>query len=375
MNDDQLISKQLDKNFLVCTDNSWLSVLEKGTEKRINLTAFSHDFYNIFGDFTTDAGEGSISIFNRWFKRNQEELIKPLTEFLNKIDGTEKIKDLCETGVDSLSSELLSKEYIKKKIRDYCYDIFLTPKVNEYLVSVNREIGIVDLLNDFNMKFSDGLQHFNTLLSDRVKKYYFDSLLNTRIDTYLSGLDLSLDSNFLNIGYEKHFIDDLFHFKSKMVVKFNDYYCDKVVMPVLDGYVKTLQKKIDSGTLIDDLTSKLELSGKFYSDYAVNYVNKWYSNTVIGVKMQDLLSQLVITPVKNDWRVTWIGHGKVDRNTILAQFRQENGYQHTFLTGMYDEWYAEEIVNASERLAKSTSAARLPRVVDNQQNILNILND
>lgn len=374
MNDDQLISKQLDKNFAVCTENSWLAVLEKGTDKRINLSSFNHEFNNIFGNFTTDAGELSISIFNRWFKRHKEALIKPLTDFLETLDGNEELSLLFDRGVELLSSETLSKEYIKHEIKEYCYDTFIEPKVNEYLLNSNREIGLIEYEAKFNLEFIDAIKHFNSLLTENVRKYYYDAILVHRLDKYLAEMDLTLDSNFSHIGYYDAFKDELVYYKSQMNLKFNDFYCDKVVMPILDDYIKTLQDKMDSGTLIDNLTTKLELSGKFYSEYAINYVNKWYSNTVVGVKMKDLLSQLVITPVKNDWRVTLVGHGKVDRNTILSHFKQENGYQHIFLTGMYDEWYAEEVVNASERLANFIRPA-LPRVVDNQQNILNILND
>jgi hypothetical protein len=373
MTDDQLISKQLDKNFVVCTDNSWLAVFEKGSEKRIALTGFHHEFHNIFGNFTTDAGELSISIFNRWFKRNQQALLRPLTEYMDEIDGTEELTDLMNNGAEKLSTDLVSKEYINQHIKEYCYDMFIIPQVTEFLLHTDREIGIIKYLENFNNKFADALKHFNGLLTERVRKYYYDVLLVPRLDKYLNEMDLTLDSNFAHIGYYNAFNDDLTYYKTQMNLKINDFYCDKVVMPILDDYIERLKDKMDSGTLIDNLTTKLELSGKFYSEYAINYVNKWYSNTVVGVKMQDLLSQLVITPVKNDWRVTWVGHGKVDRNTILAQFKQENGYQHTFLTGMYDEWYAEEVVNASERLAKFVRP--VTRVIDNQQNILNILND
>lgn len=358
MNDNDIICKQLDKYYTVFAENTYLAVLDNQTyNKVLNIATFNEEFYRIFGDFTTDNGDNSITILNTWFEREKNTLLKELNIFLLTIDGSISITELLKKGIDTLLKDNISENYINNNIKIYYYDNILKTRISEYLVKVDRDIGILKLIKDFDKEFSETLPHFNIMydMYNIPKKYYFDNLLTFRIDDFLKNLNYKIDYIFLNLLLLNNFSDELPYFEAKIKLKFTDYYCSRVVVPILVEYIESIQLNIDSSTLIYDLTFKLGLNGKFYSDFAINYINKWYSNTITGVKMQDLLSQLVITPIKNDWRVTWVGHGKVDRDTILKQFKNENGYQHIFLTGMYDEWYAEEIVKASQRFALSNT--------------------
>ncbi len=370
MTDKELIYKNLDKNFDVCTLWEELSVQDKDTGRYIQLNQIGVEFFTIFGEFTTDTGDSSLSLFNSWFEENRAKLMVKLDKCLNNINGKINLEKLILKVKKQVSNEKITDNYIRKKVKNKYYETILKPRLDEYLKSVNRDIGINDIINDFQKKHKRDMSFFETQIKEEIKFYYYRKLLIPRLDAYFKefseGLDLDIDDDVLlletlnmiegsSLGsialYEK-FADDLLYFRNKMTSRFNDYFNKVLVIPILDKYILSLEENIDSEKVINGLHRKLQLNGKFYSDFALNYVNNWYANTVVGVKMQDLLSQLVITPSGYDWRVTWIGHGKADKERIVGEFKTENGYQHIFLGGMYDEWYDEAVVRASEKLIK-----------------------
>lgn len=133
---------------------------------------------------------------------------------------------------------------------------------------------------------------------------------------------------------------------------FNKYYNEKYLIPMLEEYVRIFDKTKHSSDLVDLFEYALAKEAPSQHDFSINYLNKWYCDTVISEKLNDFLSQLVITIGKTNWVVTWIGHGPITDDTLRQHFKKENGFQFLYIKGAYEEWYEKEVIEASERLMK-----------------------
>ncbi len=83
--------------------------------------------------------------------------------------------------------------------------------------------------------------------------------------------------------------------------------------------------------------------------FAKQYLNNWYAESIIGEKIKDLLSQLVLTLGQRNWVVTWIGHGPFSKRRLLETFINESSYHHDYILNMYDKWYEDAVIEASEK--------------------------
>jgi hypothetical protein len=77
---------------------------------------------------------------------------------------------------------------------------------------------------------------------------------------------------------------------------------------------------------------------------------KWYKDTVIDEKIDDLLSQLIITLGPRNWKVIWIGHGELNRPKIESIFGSQSPSIYSYIIKRYDEWYDSAIQIAAENL-------------------------
>ena len=105
--------------------------------------------------------------------------------------------------------------------------------------------------------------------------------------------------------------------------------------------------------MVDDFQDEFILEHQQLITFAKEYLNNWYSETVIGGKIKDMLSQLVITLGPRNWVVTWIGHGPLSKATLLKNFITESEFHHQFILNMYDKWYEEAVMEASDRVIRN----------------------
>lgn len=134
---------------------------------------------------------------------------------------------------------------------------------------------------------------------------------------------------------------------------FLDYYKDKIITPKLDNHIKLFKAELGSKRLVDDFQDEFILEHQQLITFAKEYLNNWYSETVIGGKIKDMLSQLVITLGPRNWVVTWIGHGPLSKATLLKNFITESEFHHQFILNMYDKWYEEAVMEASDRVIRN----------------------
>jgi hypothetical protein len=206
--------------------------------------------------------------------------------------------------------------------------------------------GDFDIDNDNDNKSTTILQSWFSL-KKRVltKNLYelFDSLDNTERSQKQLSIVLKLCNKKYKYEYHEDFVTSLFL----------DYYKDKFITPKLDEYVKSFNSELGSKKLIDDFQDEFILEHHQLITYIKEHLNRWYSETVIGGKVKDLLSQLIITLGPKNWVVTWIGHGPLSKATLLKNFLNESEFHHNFIIDMYDKWYEEAVIEASERVMRN----------------------
>jgi hypothetical protein len=131
---------------------------------------------------------------------------------------------------------------------------------------------------------------------------------------------------------------------------FIEYYKDKYMIHKLENYVKTFNTDFGSVKMMNDFQDDFILEHEKIISFAKEYLNNWYSETVIGSKVKDLLSQLVLTLGSRNWVVTWIGHGPFSKKRLLEKFINESTYHHDYILNMYDKWYGDAVIDASEKV-------------------------
>lgn len=76
-------------------------------------------------------------------------------------------------------------------------------------------------------------------------------------------------------------------------------------------------------------------------------------------KVDDFLSQLVITLGRTNWLVTWIGHGQLTTIKLKEFFKKETDFQYRYAIGLYEEWYEQKIIDKSSQLMESAEGRYL----------------
>lgn len=222
----------------------------------------------------------------------------------------------------------------------------------------NNSMSFLDLKKKFLKIFGDFETSENSSTSIIILNSWFNNkkrVLNKKLfDLFDEVDDGSLKSLFLlekikticdsDYKYEFHhgFITNVFL----------EYYKDKHLLHKLENYVKTFNTNFGSVKMIDDFQDDFILEHEKIILFAKEYLNNWYSETVIGGKVKDLLSQLVLTLGSRNWTVTWIGHGPFSKRILLEKFINESTYHHGYILTMYDKWYEDAVIEASEKVMK-----------------------
>jgi hypothetical protein len=155
----------------------------------------------------------------------------------------------------------------------------------------------------------------------------------------------------------KKFSDSDKYNKAFVLEYLSDYYNNTVLLPKLEKHIEYL-KMVDSDRLtydktIADFEKKLEFEGFKQREFANNYLLNWYKDTIIDEKINDLLSQLVVTLGPRNWKVTWIGHGELTRPKIESVFGNQSPSIYEYIMKRYDVWYDSAVEKASDRLISS----------------------
>jgi hypothetical protein len=222
-------------------------------------------------------------------------------------------------------------------------------KVDKAMVSVESfylEISII--LGDF------GKGENNTL--NIVRNWFTEqkALLVKDLDSFIKKIDLTKGFNIVSEKIFKKFSDSTKYNKGFVLEYFSEYYNETILKPKLElhvEYLKNIQTdKLSFDKTIEDFENKLNFEGFKQQEFAREYLLKWYKDTVIDEKIDDLLSQLIITLGPRNWKVIWIGHGELNRPKIESIFGSQSPSIYSYIIKRYDEWYDSAIQIAAENL-------------------------
>lgn len=253
-----------------------------------------------------------------------------------------------------LIRNFLEKNYIVTTDSDYFRVTDIVDKTKHSSIDEFLEV-LTTIFGEFTLPNGD----------NSVKLFYkwFDEkkmTISKDLIEFVDSLDISKGSIFLleqtiiHFKYSKnnrYGFYDLIYTPNFIGNYINEYYKNKV----LNDKIKNLIESNDFGNvgskfIIKKFSESINNETPKLVEYALSKVNKWYSETIIGAKMRDFLSQLVITLGPRNWVVTWIGHGQLTNDTLLNNFKDEDEFHHKFIKKMYDSWYEEAVINASERV-------------------------
>jgi hypothetical protein len=255
MNDKELVEKFLDRNYILVADDTYFSLKEIDTNRKVNLQKFKSEILlKIFGDFIGEHGS-CLDIFNVWFNIKSEILVK---------------------------------------------------KLHDYVEEQDFSMGSVKLLNLCLKKFSNDKKSL-------IMKH----------DGY-------------NTTFIKNYIENK--------------YKEKILIPLLKKHLEEFKGTDGSRFLINSFHQNLKFETFKLQEYCVKYLNDWYCESILGNKLKTFLRELVITLGPRNWIVTWIGHGPLNRQTLLNRFPEESEEHHVYILKMFDEWYEKEVMDTSERL-------------------------
>lgn len=234
---------------------------------------------------------------------------------------------------------------------------------NYKVIADTNDFAIIDLLSFGETKFHstyDFLEEYNKIIgrfitSDEIFDKWFNSkkrIIAKKLTDCFDVMDGSLGSVALLRDLFNKFENNI-EFNQNFIRKyFDEFYTEKYLRPKLKEYTEKFDINLDSGKLLDNFYESLYIENDKQHDFAIDYLNKWYTNTVLTDRVNDFLSQLVITLGRTNWVVTWVGHGPVIEDTLKKQFHKENQFQYRYIVGMYEEWYEREVLDASERIIK-----------------------
>lgn len=260
---------------------------------------------------------------------------------------------------EKLIHDFLEKNY--RVITDDTYfkvaekDSYKRVTVNEFIVTFKTIFGdFVTIDNETSVEL------FNKWFS------FHKRLLVKNLAEFIESLDLNEGSVallFKTVNRFSHGPDSTQYTGNFIEQYFTDYYKEKVIDPLVKNLTKNFNNNLGSQALLDSVNEKIDYETPKIYQYCIDSLNNWYSETIIGDKMRDFLSQLVITLGNRNWVVTWIGHGPLSNEKLLNEFKHESEFHHKFIKKMYDDWYAEAVIDASEReLNRNNYGSNFPGV-------------
>lgn len=244
----------------------------------------------------------------------------------------------------------------EKLINDFLDKNYYVKTSETYFVVCEKESYKTITTSDFTETFKKIFGDFISIDNETsIELYYKWFNLNKRLATktisdFLDKLDYEKGSAFLLKKLKTKFEKNEKFTSEFLENYFNDVYIERVLTPKLDSIIKIFNVDKNSNELLKPFTENLKFETTKINQFAMNYLNKWYAESIVGEKVNDILNQLVITLGPRNWIVTWIGHGKLTRDKLLNDFILEDEYHHKHILRMYDKWYETAVIEASERV-------------------------
>ncbi len=297
MTEADFILSILDEHYSLITGDISFLIKDNFTNEKYHCYEFKVDvFIKIIGDYQINDNLSSIIIFNNWLNSKKELLVKDLYDYLNSMDLSKGGVILSDEIHDRfITNPNYSYAFINNYFNDYYYEKVIIPNTVDHFDKLDWNRNIVYLLDTLYKKHSKDTSHHNHLITLALKSYYKNNILKTKIDNRIREINALTEVKV----FDKDFIEQ-------------------------------------------------------YSNHNIKSLfDEWYFDNMLGYKVKDFISQLVVTLGKFNWVVTWIGHGEVTEATLRTVFKDEGSIYFSMAKRYYEQWYDKAIIERSEKLMKN----------------------
>lgn len=288
------------------------------------------------------------SILIDWFEVKCDIKDKIILDYLKALKLTKGVDVLQKETVEHFKdSETFSEKFLENRVNELYIRHYIQPKLDRFYKKIDDSLSS----NKWVSKFSNRIYKKNEYVKSQIQKsiiqYYRDNVLPNKVTTFLKSIDLSLGSIILSKELVNAMVGDLENYHTYIVNRFDYYYRHNHLDDIIKEYIKTLNKDMNSMFIVDNF-KQLSIEIENHYDYCIDKLNEWYGEVALKDKVDDLLSQLIITLGSRDWQVRWIGHGLLSEDKLCESFK-EHQYHKSYILKKYDEWYDKAVIEASER--------------------------
>lgn len=347
MSDKELVLKYVDKSYD-------LGMIKYSIEDKYCVTDLitgeqfpgTKEFIKSFSKIIPCENLGSILI--EWFEIKCDIKDKILVDYLKDLKLTKGINVLQKETIEHFNKdETFGGKFLETRINELYVRHYIQPKLDRFYNKMNDSLSS----NKWVSKFSNRINGKNEYVKSQIQKsiitYYKENVLPDKVNKFLTSMDLSSGTIILSKELVNAMIGDLENYHSYIVNNFDNYYRENHLDKIIKDYIKTLNKNMNSMFIVNNF-KQLSIEIETHYDYCIDKVNEWYGEVALKDKVDDLLSQLIITLGSRDWQVRWIGHGLLTEDKLCESFK-EHQYHRSYILKKYDEWYDKAVIEASER--------------------------
>ena len=283
-----------------------------------------------------------------WYEKQCDIKDKVLLDYLMSLKLTKGISILqTETIEHFKDDETFSGKFLETRINELYMRHYVQPKLDRFYKKMDDSFSSNKWVNKFSNRIYKKNDYVKAEIQKAIINYYKENVLPGKVNNFLKSMDLSLGTIILSKDLVNAMAGDLENYHAYIVKNFDDYYRENHLDTVIKDYIKTLNANMNSQYIVDNF-KQLSIEVETHYDYCIDKVNEWYGEVALTDKVDDLLSQLIITLGKRNWEVRWIGHGLLDENKLCESFR-EHKFHKSYILKKYDEWYSKAVIAASER--------------------------
>jgi hypothetical protein len=304
------------------------------------------DFIDSFRKIIPCEGLGSILI--KWFEDKCDIKDKILIDYIKTLKLTKGINVLIEETTKHFKDDkTFNVNFLVSRTNEIYVRHYIQPKLDRFYKKMDTSLTSNKWLSKFSYRIYGKNEFVKTYIQKGIIQHYLDNVLPGKVNDFLESMDLSHGSIFLCNDLVNTMMGDLENYHGYIVNTFDNYYRKNHLDKVIKDYIKTLNTNMNSQFIVDNF-KQLAIEISTHYDYCIDKVNEWYGEVVLKDKIDDLLSQLIITLGNRNWVVRWIGHGILTEDKLCESFREHN-YHKSYILKKYDEWYSTAVIAASER--------------------------
>tara|TARA_R110000782_G_scaffold144871_3_gene237714 strand:- start:14432 stop:15505 length:1074 start_codon:yes stop_codon:yes gene_type:complete len=351
--EDKYILSYLDKNYALYGNPNQTNIFIDGgidigifdlvdihSGKVYNYYSLEKHIFTIFSDDFT---------LQEWFNKLSKRGKQIKKTYLDTIGQDKSCDDLIfDASIYFEQQKIFGGEWVKTLITEEYLEKVIKPRINDFVIPLTAKFQSKTIIKKVMKHFLvSNVGLLGSYISKTVLSLYKSHLLN-KIKTHLNNMDINSGSIILFKKFKNSFNYENDVFKSLIRSEFKVFYESKIEK-FINSYIESLD--ITKNLTCNQIKigyPRYDIELLEFSQIIIDAVNKWYNINVLNPKIDDFLSQLIVSLGKNDWKTYWIGHGLLTESKMKLYFREED-YQENYIQIRYDNWYENAVILACEK--------------------------